>query len=58
MMGNKNIEYCQDQSLAKKLIIHYGHEIEVGKYADDDGTILNLAVECMDCHEVIIDTGE
>ena len=57
-MTNKNIEHCQDQSLAKELINHYGHKVEIGKYANDEDTILNLAIECMDCYEVIIDTGE
>ena len=55
---HENIDHCQDISLAKELINHYGHDIEVGKYANDDGVILNLAIECMDCHEVIIDTGD
>ena len=58
MDDEKNIEHCQNQSLAKELIRHYEHEVEVGKYASDDGTILNLAIECMYCNEVIIDTGE
>lgn len=33
---------------------HYGHEIEIGLYADGDDPV-NYAVECMTCYEVIID---
>ena len=31
---------------------HIGHNIEVASYGDP---ILNVAVECMDCYEVIVD---
>ena len=35
-----------------KIVRHIGHSIEVGSYCDP---IVNVAVECMDCHEVIVD---
>ena len=36
----------------EKIARHIGHNIEVGSYGDP---IVNVAVECMDCHEVIAD---
>jgi hypothetical protein len=36
----------------EKIANHIGHNIEVASYGDP---ILNVAVECMDCHEVIVD---
>ena len=35
-----------------KIVKHIGHNIEVASYGDP---ILNVAVECMDCYEVIVD---
>ena len=35
-----------------KIARHIGHSIEVGSYGDP---IVNVAVECMDCYEVIVD---
>jgi len=38
----------------KKLLPHVGHRIEIGNY----GTLrfpINIAIECMDCNEVLID---
>jgi hypothetical protein len=34
---------------------HYGHEVVVAQYSDNDGTPMNYAVECIDCWEVIVD---
>lgn len=34
---------------------HYGHEVVIGQYTDENGEPLNYAVECLDCYEVIID---
>jgi hypothetical protein len=36
----------------EKIANHIGHNIEVASYGDP---ILNVTVECMDCHEVIVD---
>ena len=36
----------------EKIARHIGHNIEVATYGDP---IVNVAVECMDCHEVIAD---
>ena len=36
----------------EKIARHLDHNIEVASYGDP---ILNVAVECMDCHEVIVD---
>ena len=36
----------------EKIARHIGHNIEVATYGDP---IVNVAVECMDCHEVIVD---
>ena len=35
-----------------KIVKHIGHNIEVASYGDP---IVNVAVECMDCNEVIVD---
>lgn len=34
---------------------HYGHSVVVAGYADSDGEVVNYAVECNDCYEVITD---
>jgi hypothetical protein len=36
----------------EKIARHIGHNIEVATYGVP---ILNVAVECMDCYEVIVD---
>ena len=33
---------------------HIGHDVEVAAYGDSDNPE-NVAVECMDCHTVIMD---
>lgn len=33
-----------------ELSAHYGHKIEIANYADR-----NVAVECVDCYEVLVD---
>jgi hypothetical protein len=38
----------------EKIANHIGHNIEVASYGDP---ILNVAVECMDCHEVLVDAN-
>ena len=36
----------------EKIARHIGHNIEVASYGDPK---VNVAVECMDCYEVIVD---
>jgi len=42
----------QFSAMFDKIARHIGHNIEVGSYGDP---IVNVAVECMDCYEVIVD---
>lgn len=35
------------------LVEHVGHEVEVVTYGAD--TPLNVAIECVDCYEVLLD---
>ena len=37
------------------LIEHYGHEVVVARYTDEKGDAQAVAVECNDCHEVLLD---
>jgi hypothetical protein len=46
----------------EKIVSHIGHNIEVASYGgklehllNQPSEIVNVAVECMDCHEVIVD---
>ena len=39
----------------EKIARHIGHNIEVATYGNGWGDMVNVAVECMDCHEVIVD---
>jgi|TARA_B110000914_G_C15467640_1_gene449042 hypothetical protein len=46
----------------EKIANHIGHNIEVASYGgklehllNQPSEIVNVAVECMDCHEVIVD---
>ena len=39
----------------QSLAFHVGHNIEVVRYVDGDGNALNVAVECIDCNEVLLD---
>lgn len=34
---------------------HYGHEIVVAQYTDQQGDPVNFAIECLDCYEVLAD---
>ena len=36
---------------------HLNHELEIVGYSYDDNGPLNIAIECMDCGEVIIDAN-
>ena len=44
-----------DSLMYEKIARHIGHKIEVATYGNGWGDIVNVAVECMDCHEVIVD---
>jgi hypothetical protein len=37
------------------LIRHEEHEITIATYYDLDLNTVNVAIECMDCHEVLLD---
>ena len=37
------------------LVEHRGHQIEVNVYGTPDGGLYNVAVECMDCNEILLD---
>jgi hypothetical protein len=39
----------------KRIRRHFGHEIVIAKYGDDEGYAYNYSVECVECYEVIID---
>lgn len=34
---------------------HYGHEVVVARYEDTTNEPINVAIECIDCYEVLID---
>lgn len=38
----------------EELIAHFGHNVEVVKYGDNEDD-LNVAIECTDCHIVLLD---
>lgn len=43
-----------DNYLAKKLLQHVGHNIEIAVYGDGIN-IYDVCIECVDCNEVLID---
>lgn len=43
-----------DNYLAKKLLQHVGHNIEIAVYGDGIN-IYDVCVECVDCNEVLVD---
>jgi hypothetical protein len=44
-----------DPPMFDRIASHYGHAIEVAAYGDDEQGTVNVAIECVDCSEVIID---
>jgi hypothetical protein len=38
-----------------ELYAHYGHEVVVARYTGRDNNPLNVAIECNDCNEVLVD---
>jgi len=38
-----------------ELVTHYGHSVVVARYTDSEGEVTNVAIECEDCSEVLID---
>jgi len=38
-----------------ELYKHYGHQVVVAQYTDTEGEPVAVAIECMDCYEVIVD---
>lgn len=37
------------------LIRHSGHEVEVAEYFDHSKQTVNVAIECVECYEVLLD---
>jgi hypothetical protein len=37
------------------LLKHYGHEVVVARYTDNENEVHNVGIECEDCHEVLLD---
>jgi len=37
------------------LIEHVNHKIEIAIYKDQKGEPVNVAIECLDCNEVLLD---
>lgn len=40
--------------LYDKILQHWGHKVEIANYAEG----ANVAVECLDCNEVIVDVNK
>jgi len=38
-----------------ELYRHYGHQVVVARYTDEEGKVIGVAVECEECYEVLID---
>ena len=38
-----------------ELYRHYAHSVVVARYTDFDNEVVNVAIECMDCSEVLLD---
>jgi len=41
--------------LYNKILPHVGHRIEAVTYGADEIGPINAAIECHDCHEIIVD---
>jgi len=37
------------------LVAHWGHKIEVVTYGGDPEDAINVAIECEDCNEILLD---
>jgi len=46
-----------EEWMYKKLLAHYEHDIEIAYYGsvEHNEKPVNVAVECVDCHEVLVD---
>jgi hypothetical protein len=38
----------------KDLYKHYGHEVVVARYENTINETINVAIECQDCYEVLV----
>jgi hypothetical protein len=38
-----------------ELYRHYGHQVVVAHYTDEEGKVIGVAVECEECYEVLMD---
>lgn len=52
--GKSSPFYCP----VEKLEGHVGHNVSCVGYADGDGIIVNVSIECEDCNEVLFDLNE
>ena len=34
---------------------HFGHDVEVTRYVNKDNEVMNVAIECTECYEVLVD---
>jgi hypothetical protein len=37
------------------LYAHYGHPVVIARYTDNVGDVSNVAIECEECNEVLLD---
>lgn len=39
------------------LLQHYAHQVVVARYTDNEGKVQNVAIECNDCGDVLLEYG-
>ena len=50
-MSNKTYE----EHKFKELLNHVGHHIECVTYGNEETGVVNIAIECQTCHEILFD---
>lgn len=38
-----------------ELDTHFGHDISITRYVNKDSEVVNVAIECTECYEVLVD---
>jgi len=38
-----------------ELDTHFGHDVEVTRYVNEANEVVNVAIECTECYEVLVD---
>jgi hypothetical protein len=38
-----------------ELYTHAGHDIQISQYYNINAVVVNVAIECMECYEVLLD---